>query len=232
MVDECEDSLEEREPSLDPAPPTTVPSADPADYDHTILTTSPGISRKRPKLVIPSLRNQLTLIPTLDHRPSSAADSLPKSQLHSLLGPPSQGNVSPSLPHTPLEQIAHTPLLPPEIPRFVRAKSNLRVTLAHRSSPGYNTPTLSPYVPQDPTSPLFHPLDAVRPRNSSANPRPLLRPRQLSYFNSISAGPDSSSSPKVSDPLDISSGVLRTESLASPLILFQPTTSFNLGPAL
>jgi len=227
VVGESEGSQEEQELSLNPTPPTTARSIDPADYNHAILTTLPGISRRRPKLVIPALHNQLPLIPILGHRPSSA-DSLSKSQPHSLLDPPSQADVSSPLPHTPLEQITHTPLVPPEIPRFNRTKTNLRVTLTHQSSSEYDTPVLSPRVPQDPTSPLFHPLDALRPRNASANPRPLLRPRQLSYFHSVSAGPDSTSSPKV----DTSSGVLRTESLASPLILFQPTMPSGLGPTL
>ena len=228
MVDESEDPQAEHEPS---APPTITCSTDPADYNHTILSTSPGISRRRPKLIIPTLHNQLPPIPTINHRPSSA-ESLPKPQPPSLLSLPPQADAPPSLPHTPLDQIAHTPLLPPEIPRFTRVKTDLRVTLTNQSSSGYNTTILSPRASQDPASPLFHPLDTPRPSNASANPRPLLRPRQLSYFHSISIGSDSTSSPKVGNALDTNPGALRTESLASPLILFKPTLPSGLGPAL
>lgn len=226
VADESEDPQAEHELPLKSAPQTTAHSTNPADYDHTILQTSAGISRKRPRLVIPTLYHQLPPVPTFHH--PSCADPLPRSQTHSLLVPPQ--DVSPSLPHTPLEQIAHTPLLPPEIPRFTRVKANLRVNLADQSSSEYNTPILSPRALQDPSSPLFHPLDTLRPRNSSANPRPLLRPRQLSYFHSVSAGPDSTSNPKGGDAFDTSSGLIRTESLASPLILFQPTLPSGLGP--
>lgn len=232
LVNSSGNSQLEHELSLNHAQPTVARSADPVDYNHTILPASPGISRRRPKLVIPTLQNQLPPIPTFD-RPPSSADSLPKSQPHFfLLSPPPQTEVSPSLPYTPLEQITHTPLLPPEIPRFTRVKTNLRVTLANQCSSEYNTPILSPRASQDPASPLFHPLDTLRSRNASANPRPLLRPRQLSYFHSVSAGPASTPSPKVGGALDTSSGTLRTESLASPLILFQPTWPPSLGPTL
>lgn len=229
MVVESGGPQAEHELSLKPAPSTMAHSADPLDYNHTILPTSPGISRRRPKLVIPTLHNQFPPIPTHNHPPSSA-DSLPKLQPHSLLSHPSRTDGSPSLPHTPVEQITHTPLLPPEIPRFTRAKSNLRVNLAYQSSSECNTPIFSPRTPQDPTSPLFHPLDTLRPRNASTTSRPLLRPRQLSYFHSVSAGSDPAS--KAGNPLDASSGVLRTESLASPLILFHPTLSSGLGSPL
>lgn len=211
------------------APPTAVYSTDPADYNHTMLSASPGISRRRPKLVIPTLHGQLPPAPAFqDCRPSSP-DSQFKPQPHSPLDPPSQADISPSLPYTPVEQITHTPLLPPEMPRFPREKTNLRVTLAHQSSSEHNTPVLSPHTPQDPSSPLLHPSDTLRPRNASVNPRPLLRPRQLSYFHSVS---DSISSPKVGGVIDTNSGVLRTESLASPLILFQPNLPSGLKRAL
>ena len=207
------------EQSQDPrAEPEVSPKPDPVDYNHTVLPASPGISRRPPKLVIPTLHRQLSSFPTFDHHPSSV-DSQPKSQPHSL-SPPSQANISPFLPHTPLEQIAHTPLLPPEIPRFLRVKPHLRV--AHQPTFECNTPILFPSIPQDPVSPLFHPLDTLRPPNASANPRPLLRPRQLSYFHSVPTRSDSS--PRVSD---VSSTVPRTESLASPLVLFQPALPSN-----
>ena len=206
------------------APPTTVHSTDPADYNHAVLSTSPGISRRRPKLVIPTLQGRLPPSPAFDHRPSSSG-SQPKPQCHSPLGPPSQAETSPSLPYTPVEQITHTPLLPPEMPRFPREKTNLRVALAHQSSSEYNTPILSPPTPQDPSSPL---LETLRPHSASANPRPLLRPRQLSYFHSVPTVSDSITSPKVGGALEAAPGVLRTESLASPLILFQPNLSSGL----
>ena len=212
------------------ASPTTY-SIDPADYNHSVLSTSLGISRKRPKLVIPTLRGELPPAPTFDHRPSFS-DSQPKLQLDSPLNPPSQADISPSLPYTPVEQIAHTPLLPPEMPRFPREKTNLRITLTHQSSSGCNTPILSPRSPQDPSSPLLHPSDILKPRNTFANPRPLLRPRQLSYFHSVPQVSDSTSSPKVGITLDTSSAVIRTESLASPLILFQPNLPSGLKRAL
>ncbi|KAF9792236.1 hypothetical protein BJ322DRAFT_1027867 [Thelephora terrestris] len=201
-----------------PTPPTTAPSTDPADYDHTILPTSLGISRRLPKLVIPTLHNQLPPIPPLDLRPFSA-DSQYRLQPHSLT-PLLQADISPSLPHTPLDQITHTPLLPPEMPRFPRVKTDLRVTLAHQSSSEYNTPTTSPCTPRDLASPLLHPLEASRPRNTSANPRPLLRPRQLSYFHPVPNGSNAVSNSKVGSTLDTNSAALPTESLASPLILF------------
>ena len=195
-----------------------------------MLPASPGISRRRPKLVIPTLHGQLPPLPTFDHRPSFP-DSQSKLQVHSL-SLPSPADMSPTLPYTPVEQITHTPLLPPEIPRFPREKTNLRVTLAQQSSSEYNTPILSPSTPQDPFSPLFHPLDTLRPRNVSSHLRPLLRPRQLSYFHSAPAVSDSTSSPKVGGTLDASSGVPNMESLASPLTLFQPNLSSGLKRAL
>ena len=204
-------------------PPTVAHSTDPTDYNHTVLPTSPGISRRRPKLVIPTLRGQLPPLPTFGRRPSFS-DSQAKLQENSL-SPTSQADISPSLPYTPVEQITHTPVLPPEIPRFPRQKTNLRVILAQQSSSEYNTPILSPRTPQDPSSPLFHPPDTIRPRNISAHPRPLLRPRQLSYFHSVS---DSAFGSKVGSSSDTSSGVLRTESLASPLTLFQPNLPSGL----
>lgn len=140
--------------------------------------------------------------------------------------------MSPSLPRTPLDQITHTPPLPPEIPRFSKAKANLRIALAHQSSSECYIPILSPSVPQDPASPLFHPLDALRSRGASANPRPMLRPRQLSYLHSITAGSDPISSPKLGKTQDTNSSIPRTESLASPLILFQPSLSFGLERSL
>ena len=213
------------------APPTAVHSTDPGDYNHTVLSASPGISRRRPRLVIPTLRGQLPPIPTLDNRPSFS-DSQAKPQSRSPLIPPSQADMSPSLPYTPVEQIAHTPLLPPEMPRFPKEKTNLRAALTHQSSSGYNTPILSPHTPQDPSSPLLHSLDTLRPRSVSANPRPLLRPRQLSYFHSVSSISDSTSSPRVGGTVDANSSSLRTESLASPLILFQPNLSSGLKRAL
>jgi len=212
------------------APPTAAHFTDPADYNHTVLPASPGISRRRPKLVIPTLCGQLPPIPTLDNRPSSS-DPQPKPQLRSPLNPPSQANMSPSLPYTPVEQITHTPLLPPEMPRFPKEKTNLRVALTHQSSSEYNTPILSPRTPQDPSSPLLHhPPDTLRPRSVSANPRPLLRPRQLSYFHPVPT--DSTSSPRIGGTVDASSGIHRTESLASPLILFQPNLPSGLKRAL
>jgi hypothetical protein len=211
--------------------PIATHSTDPAaDYNHTVLSTSPGISRRRPKLVIPTLRGQFPSPPTFDHRPS-IPDSQSKLQAHSL-SPPSPANISPSLPYTPVEQITHTPLLPPEIPRFPRVKSNLRVTLAQQTSSEHNTPVLSPCTPQDPSSPLFHPLDTLRPRSAASHLRPLLRPRQLSYFHSVPTVSDSTSSPKVGSTLDTSPSVPCTESLASPLVLFQPNLSSGLGRAL
>lgn len=207
--------------------PTAAHSIDPADYNHTVLSTSPGISRRRPRLVIPTLLGQLPPAPTFDHRPSF---SDPES--HPPLNPPSQADISPSLPYTPVEQITHTPLLPPDMPRFPREKTNLRVTLAHQSSSGYDTPILSPRTPLDPSSPLLHPSDTIRPRNTSANPRPLLRPRRLSYFHSIPAVSDSASSPKVGGTINTNFGALRTDSLASPLILFQPNLSSGLKRTL
>ena len=211
------------------APPTAVYSTDPVDCNHTVLATSPGISRKRPKLVIPTLHGQLPPLPTFDRRPSFS-DSQSKLQVHSL-SPPSPADISPSLPYTPVDQITHTPLLPPELPRFPRKKTNLRITLAQQSSSEYNSPILSPPTPQDPSSPLFHPLDTLRPRNPSSHLRPLLRPRQLSYFHPVS---DSTSSPKVGGTLDTNSGsgVPLTESLASPLTLFQPNLTSGLKRAL
>lgn len=193
----------------------------PTDYNHTLLSALPGISRRRPKLVIPTLHNQLPTIPTFN-RPPSFADSQPRSQSHTL-SPLSQEDISPSLPHTPLEQITHTPLLPPEMPRFHRMKPTLHVTLAHQSSSGSNTPIISPRPPQDPATPLLHPLDTLRPSDVSANPRPLLRPRQLSYFHPATAVSDSPSIAKADSTRDAIPRVLRTESLASPLILFQPS---------
>lgn len=218
------------EPSPRVAPPTAAHFTDPADYNQTVLPTSPGISRKRPKLVIPTLHGQLPPLPTFDHRPS-LPDSQSKLQPHSL-SLPSPANISPSIPYTPVEQITHTPLLPPEIPRFPREKTNLRVTLAQQPSSECNTPILSPRTPQDPSSPLFHPLDTLRPRNTSSRLRPLLRPRQLSYFHSAPTVSDSTSSPRVGGTLDTASGVPHTESLASPLILFQPNLSSGLKRAL
>lgn len=218
MVEESRDPQAAQKVFPKPTPTATTHSTDPADYDHTVLPTSPGISRRLPKLLIPALHNQIPPIPPIDHRPPSA-DSQHKAQPHSL-NPLLQANTSPPLPYTPLDQIAHTPLLPPEMPRFPRVKTNLRVTLAHQSSSEYNTPILSPRTPQDLTSPLLHPLDTLRPRNASANPRPLLRPRQLSYFHPIPTGSDSAPSPKVGSTLDTNSAVSRTDSLASPLILF------------
>lgn len=212
------------------APPTVTHSTDPADYNHTVLPTSPGITRRRPKLVIPTLYGQLPPLPAFDCR-SSFPDSQSKLQAHSLI-PPSPADIPPSLPYTPVEQITHTPLLPPEIPRFPKEKTNLRITLAQQSSSEYNTPILSPRTPQDPSSPLFHPLDTLRPRNASSHLRPLLRPRQLSYFHSAPTVSDSTSSPKVGGTLDASSGVPSTESLASPLILFQPSLSSGLKRTL
>lgn len=213
------------------APPTAAHSTDPEDYNHTVLPTSPGISRRRPRLVIPTLRGQLPPIPALDHRPSFS-DLQAKPQSRSPLIPPSQADMSPSLPYTPVEQIAHTPLLPPEMPRFPREKTNFRVALTHQSSSEYNTPILSPRTPQDPSSPLLHPLDTLRPRSVSANPRPLLRPRQLSYFHPVPTVSDSTSSPRVGGTVDTNSSTLRTESLASPLILFQPNLPSGLKRAL
>ena len=209
-------------------PLTAAHSTDPADYNHTVLPPSPGISRRRPKLIIPTLQGQLPPFPTFDHRPSPS-DPQSKLQSHSLLSPSSQTEASPSLPYTPVEQITHTPVLPPEIPRFPREKTSLRIIFAQQSSSEYNTPILSPCTPQDPSSPLLHPLDTLRPRNATAHPRPLLRPRQLSYFHSVS---DSASSPKLGGTLDTSSGVLGTESLASPLTLFQPNLSSGLKRVL
>jgi len=209
------------------APPTAAHSTDPADYNHTVLPTSSGISRRRPKLVIPTLQGQLPPLPTSGRRPPPS-DSQSKLQEDSL-GPSSQADISPSLPYTPVEQITHTPVLPPEIPRFPRQKTNLRVTLAQQPSSEYNTPILSPDTPQDPSSPLSRPSNTIRPQNVSTHPRPLLRPRQLSYFHSIS---DSTSGSKVGSALDTTSGVLRTESLASPLILFQPNLPSGLKRAL
>jgi len=211
------------------APPTAAHSTDPKDYNHTVLPASPGIARRRPRLVIPTLRGQLPSIPTLDYRPSFS-DSQVKPQSRSPLNPPSQADMSPSLPYTPVEQIAHTPLLPPEMPRFPKEKTNLRVTMSHQSSSEYNTPIVSPRTPQDPSSPLLHTLDTLIPRSGSANPRPLLRPRQLSYFHSVPTVSDSS--PRVGGTVDTNSGILRTESLASPLILFQPNLSSGLKRAL
>lgn len=201
------------------APPTTAHSPHPADYNQTVFSASPGISRKRPKLVIPTLHGQLPPFPAFDHRPSFS-DSQSKLQTHSL-SPLSQADISPSLPYTPVDQITHTPLLPPEIPRFPREKTNLRVALVQQSSSEYNT---SPHTPQDPSSPLLHPLDTLRPRSASVHARPLLRPRQLSYFHSVPAVSDSTS--------DASSGAPRTESLASPLVLFQPNLPSGLKRAL
>ena len=213
------------------APPAAAHSIDPEDYNHNVLPVSPGISRRRPRLVIPTLRGELPPIPTLDNRPSFS-DLQAKPQSHSPLNPPSQADVSPSLPYTPVEQITHTPLLPPEMPRFPREKANLRVAMGNQSSSGYNTPILSPRTPQDPSSPLLHPLDTLRPRSVSANPRPLLRPRQLSYFHPVPTVSDSTSSHRVAGIVDTNSGILRTESLASPLILFQPTLSSGLKRSL
>lgn len=209
---------------LQSVPQTAAHSTDPADYNHTVLSTSPGIARKRPKLVIPTLHGQLPPFPTFDRRPS-LSDSQPK------LRPHSQADLSPSSPYTPVDQITHTPLLPPEMPRFPREKTNLRVALAQQSSSEYDTPILSPHTPQDPPSPLLHPLDTLRPRNASAHLRPLLRPRQLSYFHSTPTVSDPTSSPKAGGTLDTSSGILRTESLASPLILFQPNLPSGLKRA-
>ena len=211
------------------APPTAARSTDPADYDHTVLPASPGISRRRPKLVIPTLRGQLPPIPSIDRRPSFS-DPQAKPQPYSPLNPPSQANMSPSLPYTPVEQITHTPLLPPEMPRFPREKTNLRVALTHQSSSEYNTPILSPRTPQDPSSPLLQMADTLRPRSVSSNPRPLLRPRQLSYFHPVPT--DSTSSPRIGGTADTGSAILRTESLASPLILFQPNLPSGLKRAL
>lgn len=212
------------------APPTAAHPTDPAGYNHATLPNSTGISRRRPKLVIPTLSGQLPPVPTFVHRPS-LSHSQSKLQPHSLLSPPSQPDTPPSLPYTPVEQITHTPLLPPEMPRFPRERTNLRITLAQKSSSGYNTPILSPHTPQDPSSPLPHPSDTSHPRNSSANPRPLLRPRQLSYFHSTPAVSDpTTSNLGAGGTLDVSSGVFRTESLASPLTLFQPNLSSGLKP--
>ena len=210
---------------------TAAHSTDPADYNHTVLPTSSGISRRRPRLVIPTLHGQLPSVPAFHRRPSFS-DTQSKPQQHPPFNPPSQADISPSLPYTPVEQITHTPLLPPEMPRFPKEKTNLRVTLAHQSSSGHDSPTLSPRTPQDPSSPLLHPLDTLRPRNASANPRPLLRPRRLSYFHSAPAVSDSTSSPKIGGVVDTNSGVHRTESLASPLILFHPNLSSSLKRAL
>ena len=213
------------------APPTAAYSADPDDYNRNVLSASPGISRRRPRLVIPTLRGQLPPIPTIDHCPSFS-DSHAKLQSRPPLNPPPQADMSPSLPYTPVEQIAHTPLLPPEMPRFPREKTNLRVAMSNQSSSEYNTPSLSPRSPQDPSSPLLYPLDTVRPRSVSANPRPLLRPRQLSYFHSVPTISDSTSGPRVGGTVDTNSVIPRTESLASPLILFQPNLSSGLKRAL
>lgn len=221
----------EDEVSSQTALPTAAHSTNPADYNHTVLPASSGISRRRPRLVIPTLHGQLPLAPIFDHCPSSS-DSQPKSQPQSSLDPPSQADISPSLPYTPVDQITHTPLLPPEMPRFPREKTNLRVTLAHQSSSGCDSPILSPRTPQDASSPLLHVPDTLRPRNASLNPRPLLRPRQLSYFHSAPTVSDYTSSSKIGGTVDTNPGVLRTESLASPLILFQPNLSSSLKRAL
>ena len=210
------------------APPTAARSTNPADYNHTVLPALPGISRRRPKLVIPTLRGELPPVPTPDRCPS-----FPDSQAKPPLNPPSQADISPSLPYTPVEQITHTPLLPPEMPRFPREKTNLRVALTHQFSSECNTPILSPRTPQDPSSPLLHPSDTLRPRPGvSANPRPLLRPRQLSYFHPVPTVSDSPSSSRVGGTVDTNSGILRTESLASPLILFQPNLPSGLKRSL
>lgn len=211
-------------------PPTATHSTGSADHNHTVLPTLPGISRRRPKLVIPTLHGQLPPLPIFDHRPS-LPDSQPKLRVYSL-SPSSPADISSSLPYTPVEQITHTPLLPPEIPRFPREKSNLRVTLAQQPSSEYNSPVLSPRTPQDPSSPLFHPLDTLRPRNAPPRLRPLLHPRKLSYFHPVPTVSDSTSSPKVGGTLDTSSGVPCAESLASPLTLFQPNLSSGLKRAL
>ena len=208
--------------------PTAAHSTNPADYNHTVLPTSPGISRRRPKLIIPTLHGQLPPAPVFGHHPSSSDLQL-NPQPHSPLNPPSQADISPSLPYTPVEQIAHTPLLPPDMPRFPKEKTNLRVALVHLSSSRCNTPTLSPCTPQDPSSPLLHPSDTLRPRNASANLRPLLRPRQLSYFHSTPTASDSVSSPKAGGTVDTNSGV---QSLASPLILFQQNLYSSLKRAV
>lgn len=207
-IKESQNPQAEAEVSPQVAPPTTAHSTDPADYNHTVFS-APGISRRRLKLAIPTM--QLPPFPAFDHRPSFS-DSRSKLQAHSLLNPLSQANISPSLPYTPVDQIIHTPLLPPEMPRFPKEKTNL----------------LSPHTPQDPSSPLFHPLDTLRPRNASAHPRPLLCPRQLSYFHSIPTVSDSTSTSKVGGTLDASPGAPPTESLASPLILFQPNSPYGL----
>lgn len=221
----------ERTVSPEPASPTTTHSTDPVDYNHTVLPRSPGISRRRPKLVIPTLRNQLPSNPTSNHR-SSSTDSQLELQSPPLFSLLLQGDMSPSLPRTPLDQITHTPPLPPEMPRFSKAKTNLRIALAHQSSSEYYAPVLSPDASQDPASPLFPPLDTRRPRSDSANSRPMLRPRQLSYLHSIPAVSDSISSPKLGNTSDTGSSIPRTESLASPLILFQPSLSSGLKRSL
>ncbi|EJF60045.1 hypothetical protein DICSQDRAFT_181603 [Dichomitus squalens LYAD-421 SS1] len=126
-----------------------------------------SMSRRRTARNLPALHCQLPLPPAGLPWPSTTAASPSPSLTPTCLIPPIISSLSPSsgsegsYPITPIDQIVHTPLTPPKLPRLVPPPPRTWARLNAQARKGESSPLGTPTLPLSPY--LLGPMGTAKP---------------------------------------------------------------------